>query len=54
MNLLPMSQAEPPGAIVGAVEGGQSTPIGGLLNSFLDSNKNGSIVDDVLGMLFKR
>lgn len=34
--------------------GGQSSGIGGLLNSFLDSNKNGSIVDDVLGMLLKR
>jgi hypothetical protein len=37
----------------GAAAGAQS-PLGGLLNSFLDQNKDGSIVDDVLGMLFKR
>ena len=34
--------------------GGQPSALGGLLNTFLDSNIDGSIVDDVLGMLFKR
>jgi len=32
----------------------QQSPLGGLLNAFLDTNKDGSIVDDVLGMFFKR
>jgi hypothetical protein len=30
------------------------SPLGGLLSSFLDANKDGSVVDDVLGMLLKR
>lgn len=30
------------------------SPLGGLLTSFLDTNKDGSVVDDVLGMFFKR
>ena len=34
--------------------GGAQSPLGGLLTSFLDSNKDGSVVDDVLGMFFKR
>lgn len=33
---------------------GAQSPLGGLLNAFLDQNKDGSVVDDVLGMLFKR
>ena len=28
--------------------------MGGLLTSFLDSNKDGSVVGEVLGMFFKR
>ncbi len=32
----------------------QQSPLGGLLTSFLDANKDGSVVDDVLGMIFKR
>ncbi len=38
---------------VGQGTGAQS-PLGGLLSSFLDQNKDGSVVDDVLGMIFKR
>lgn len=34
--------------------GGAQSPLGGLLTSFLDSNKDGSVVDEVLGMFFKR
>lgn len=30
------------------------SPLGGLLTAFLDTNKDGSVVDDVLGMFFKR
>ncbi len=32
----------------------QQSPLGGLLASCLDANKDGSVVDDVLGMIFKR
>lgn len=32
----------------------QSSPLGSLLTSFLDANRDGSVVDDVLGMLFRR
>ncbi|MSR14147.1 MAG: hypothetical protein EXR86_06185 [Gammaproteobacteria bacterium] len=38
----------------GANSGGAASPLGGLLTAFLDTNKDGSVVDDVLGMLFKR
>jgi hypothetical protein len=34
--------------------GGGQSPLGGLLTSFLDHNRDGSVVDDVLGMLLKR
>jgi len=39
------------GGGAGAAPGGN---VGGLLNAFLDHNRDGSIVDDVLGMLLKR
>ena len=34
--------------------GSAQSSLGGLLTSFLDSNKDGSVVDDVLGMFLKR
>ena len=34
--------------------GGAQSPLGGLLTSFLDSNKHGSVAGEVLGMFFKR
>lgn len=39
------------GGSAGAAPGGN---VGGLLNAFLDHNRDGNIVDDVLGMLLKR
>ncbi len=45
------------GGLNGQLLGGgaaQQSPLGGLLTSFLDANKDGSVVDDVLGMIFKR
>ncbi len=39
------------GGGAGAATGGN---VGSLLNAFLDHNRDGSIVDDVLGMLLKR
>jgi hypothetical protein len=52
-----MSKYAAGGGLVGQQIGGGSTqqsPLGGLLTTFLDTNKDGSVIDDVLGMLFKR
>lgn len=42
------------GGLLGGNSGAQQSGAGSLLNAFLDHNHNGSIVDDVLGMLLKR
>lgn len=42
------------GLLGGAAGGGAATGAGGLLGSLLDHDRDGSIVDDVLGMLLKR
>jgi len=44
------------GGLLGGLLGGGATSggAGNLLNAFLDHNRDGSIVDDVLGMLLKR
>ena len=38
------------GAAANQVSGGQAGGIGALLTSFLDADKDGSVVDDILGM----
>lgn len=62
-QMLPVVAAMAMGAMTKQAAGGatggvraedRQASVGGLLAAFLDTNKDGSAVDDVLGMLFKR
>lgn len=54
MGALSKQRAEPGGGLAGMLGGGESSGETSLLTSFLDADGDGSIADDVMGMLFKR
>jgi hypothetical protein len=54
MGALSKQREEPGGGLAAMLGGGESSGSTNMLTAFLDADGDGSIADDVLGMLFKR